>query len=350
MNSYLSRRIRHGTLRGFLIAPIRKILDADKYKLLWDDPAVAKDLDKWFSHLGDTIAFLRDEYFHFRSPDKLKGAFDPNPIGNEEKIRVRREYYRRIDELFVTGFPHAELSLTLYDHCWNIIQTDLLRIANELRKVFRNRIRARLPSLPPSDASLFLAHRQLVAELDQTMEGLFSQLSAWFTEPDISSLSVSVRDINDAVVVEMREYYPEFESAIRYQGEVDSKLTGNTYQNIYDILKILVENVVVHGDSQKAITIESIFVKGEPIDQICLEVKSSLREDQSEEGVHSSIEEAFAPELALKAMVREGMSGLGKVLAIVQTAEASPGSLEWRIRDKEISFLVSLPMVIVTLE
>ena len=319
VNSYLSRRIRHGTLRGFLIAPVRKILDAEKNKPLWEDPAVAKDLNKWFSHLGDTISFLRDEYFHFRGPDKPKGAFDPNPIGNEEKIRVRREYYRRIDELFVSGFAHTELSQTLYEHCWNIIQTDLLRIANELPKVFRNKIRARLPAPPPSDSSLFLVHRQLVAELDQTMEGLFSQLSAWFTEPDISSLSVSVRDINDAVVVEMREYYPEFKSDIRYQGEVDSKLTGNAYQNIYDILKILVENVVVHGDPQKPITIESIFVRGAPIDHICLEVKSSLREGQSEEDVHRSINEAFAPESALKAMVREGMSGLGKVLAIVET-------------------------------
>ena len=212
VNSYLSRRIRHGTLRGFLIAPIRKILDADKYKPLWEDPAMAKDLDKWFSHVGDTIAFLRDEYFHFKGPDKPKGAFDPNPMGNEEKIRVKREYYRRIDEFFLAGFAHTELSQTLYEHCWNIIQTDLLRIANELPKVFRNRIRARLPALLPSYASLFSLHRQLVAELDQTMEGLFSQLSAWFTEPDISSLSVSVRDINDAVVVEMREYYPEFKS------------------------------------------------------------------------------------------------------------------------------------------
>ena len=98
VNSYLSRRIRHGTLRGFLIAPVKKILDAEKYERLWEDPDIARDLNKWFAQLDDTIAFLRDEYFHFRSADKPKGAFDPNPIGNEERIRVRRDYYKRIDE------------------------------------------------------------------------------------------------------------------------------------------------------------------------------------------------------------------------------------------------------------
>ena len=46
---------------------------------------MAKDLDKWFSHVSDTIAFLRDEYFHFKGPDKPKGAFDPNPMGNGGK-------------------------------------------------------------------------------------------------------------------------------------------------------------------------------------------------------------------------------------------------------------------------
>ena len=181
VNSYLSRRIRHGTLRGFLIAPIKKILDADKYQPLWDDPAVAKDLERWFSYLSDTIAFLRDEYFHFRSGDKPKGAFDSNPVGNDERMRVRRAYYKRIDDLFATGFTHTDLSLTLYDHCWNIIQTDLFRIANDLPKSFRTRLRAALPGPLPSDENLFSLHRQLVSELDQTLERLFSQLSGWFT-------------------------------------------------------------------------------------------------------------------------------------------------------------------------
>ena len=350
VNSYLSRRIRHGTLRGFLIAPVKKILDAKRYERLWEDPDIARDLNKWFAQLGDTIAFLRDEYFHFRSADKPKGAFDPNPIGNEERIRVRRDYYKRIDEFCATGFTHTEISLTLYDHCWNVIQTDLLRIANDVPNLFRSRLRAGLPRLPYSDASLVVLHRQMLSELDQTLEGLFSQLAGWFTEPEISSLTVSVRDISDAVVVEMREYYPEFSSAVHHQGEFEARLTGNIYQNIYDILKIFVENIVVHGDASKPVTIDSIFVKGERHDHICIEIKSSLRDGQVADDVHTSIRKALAPESALKAMVREGMSGLGKVLAIVQTAETSPGTLEWKIEEREISFFVSLPMVVVALE
>ena len=49
-------------------------------------------------------------------------------------------------------------------------------------------------------------------------------------------------------------------------------------------------------------------------------------------------------------MVREGTSGLGKVLTIVHTAELSPGSLDWKLDDNQVSFLVCLPMVIVKLD
>ena len=107
---------------------------------------------------------------------------------------------------------------------------------------------------------------------------------------------------------------------------------------------------MVHGDASKPVTIDSIFVKGERHDHICIEIKSSLRDGQAANDVHTSIRKALAPGSALKAMVREGMSGLGKVLAIVQTAETSPGTLEWKIEEREISFFVSLPMVVVALE
>lgn len=128
LNCYLSLRIRHGTLAGYLRGAVEKHSlvtklagagEQYKHNEVWtdqfDEEPIRRQADRAFSNFSKgmdrAIAELRDEYMQIRSPDKPRGVFNlplqpaalhvllaaTNSVGAfEEFIHVVFEYFRQL--------------------------------------------------------------------------------------------------------------------------------------------------------------------------------------------------------------------------------------------------------------
>ncbi len=145
IDSYLSRRIRHGTLAGTLIVPIqRKIsafLEAHVSALSPDDPNTARILERY----REIVARIRDDLLHFRTKDKPMGLLLPNAGQNNTRARIQADFRDQLVDLFNDGYSASELCPFFLDHCWDLLTEDLFRIQSELRRVFTSEVRPLLP-------------------------------------------------------------------------------------------------------------------------------------------------------------------------------------------------------------
>ena len=343
INSYLGRRIRHGTLRGTVLNPIKKLFNSERVQAVFDSTATRQEFSDWLTAYSSAVYEIRDEYLHFRSEKKKNGAFSPDPLGTDERKQIRLDYLKKIDDLFKRGLSYIDATTTLNTYCWAVLQTDLIRIQVEIPKIYRNQIRPKLRAIGnkyPDSHSV----KQLVTEIDQMAEAVFKQLAEWFSEPETSALSASIRELCETVLAEMRNYHDGLSSVVEYSGSVDEKLYGSMYQHIYDILKVLIENVAEHGNAREKILLDVKLTQRKDTDSIDISFSSHLHPNANAEETKREITNALALD---SAMEREGKSGLGKIASIVQLAARAPGKFDWEVRQKTTHFHISLPLVLV---
>ena len=108
IDSYLSRRIRHGTLAGTLIVPIQQkieeFLSSPSVVQPVDDPTATRVLNSY----RRIVATIRDDLLHFQTEAKPRGLFNPNPGQTNTRARIRTEFRDRLVELFGDGYTATE--------------------------------------------------------------------------------------------------------------------------------------------------------------------------------------------------------------------------------------------------
>ena len=349
IDSYLSRRIRHGTLAGTLIVPIKKKIsdfrESHHNPLSPDDRKIVEILETYRS----IVTRIRDDLLHFRTDEKPRGLLIPNASQTTTRGRIQADFRNRLVQLFHDGYSATELSPFFLDHCWDLLTEDLLRIRNELRRISTSEVRPLLRSV--SDGNANTARRSLAADLDQTAGGLFSNLLRWFAKSEGSAMTVSVRELVTVVVREVARYFPDYEKKYRFLRGGDESLSGLTYQTVYDLLSLFFSNIAQHADPTAECELWS-EVTGRHASKpamLNIGIVSKNLASTSDHHVRASIEDALSDDDHEESMVREGKSGLGKAMALIRGYSGEDG-LSWKVYDGQCRIGFKVPVIVVGAE
>lgn len=329
IDSYLSRRIRHGTLAGTLIVPIQeKISEFHSTHGIALVEADDLNTERVLATYRSIIARIRDDLLHFRSEVKLAGLFVPNADQTSTRTNLQADFRNRVVQFFHEGYSAPDVCPLFLDHCWDLLTEDLIRIQNELRKIFTTEVRPLLRSV--SAGKRDVRWRYLATELDQTAEGLFSNLLRWFGKSEGSAMTVSVKELVTVVAEEVAQYFPSYQQKYRFVNGGDESLSGLTYQTVYDLLSLFFTNIAQHADPTAESSLWSEFTHLTASGSAMLEIRiiSKNISTNSDAQVRKSIHEALANDDEGESMVREGNSGLGKARALIR-ANSGDGGFSW---------------------
>ena len=248
IDSYLSRRIRHGTLAGTLIVPIQqKIAEfQNTHSHILSDNGAQK-ITYVLERYKIIVSRIRDDLLHFRSRDKVDGLFIPGADQTSTRKNMQVDFRNQIVQYFLDGYSASDICPFFLDHCWDLLTEDLLRIRNELRKIFVSEVRPLLRGVAGGKRESAV-WRSLATDLDQTAEGLFSGLSRWFEKSEGSAMLVTVKELVAVVGQEVAGYFPNFDQKYRHVQGGDESLSGLAYHTVYDLLSVFFTNIAQHAD------------------------------------------------------------------------------------------------------
>ena len=292
------------------------------------------------------ISRIRDDLLHFRSELKPGGLFVPNADQTSTRTSLQADFRNRVVQFFRDGYSAAEVCPLFLDHCWDLLTEDLIRIQNELRKVFTTEIRPLLRSV--SAGRREVRWRFLATELDQTSEGLFSNLLRWFGKSEGSAMTVSVRELVTVVVEEIAQYFPSYQKKYRFVDGGNESLSGLTYQTVYDLLSLFFTNIAQHADPSAESSLWAEFINLDESGSAMLEIRIVSKNlfSNSDAQVRKAILEALANDDEGESMVREGKSGLGKARALIR-AYSGDGGFSWKVEEGKCQMKFHVPVIVV---
>lgn len=346
IESYLSRRIRHGTLKGTLISPIKKMILEFKRKNQSAEPKHIKQLDRIYHQYIALVEAFNADRLQYASATKPKGLLSSELIQPSERAQVQADFEQRMIEFTQAGFGAAELAPIFIDHCWIMMETDLVRVRSEVRNLLGTEIRPLLRSVEDIQKKN-PKWKKLATELDLKADSLFNEVSRWFTRPETSSLTVSIEELVTVVRAEACEYNSNCSIKSRIQGLNEATVSGLTYHTAYDVLYVIFDNIAKYADLNEEVIVNVDFERdpsGETL--LVVEVVSALKTSDSEEEVSRRIRRSLSAENVEKAMFTEGGSGFGKASGVI---EGYPGNSQfgWSVSDRLCSIEIKLPIVLI---
>lgn len=335
INSYLSRRIRHGTFRGQLFSPVKTRVQKyfDTFEQVPDNQEAA--LLQFLEDYKQIVAKARSNFLHFKSESKPNGVLNSKYDSSHEKKRVKENWHHQVMSLFENGHSSEEIAPLFERYCWVAIEYDLSKARSALRKVFTQEVRPLIRSLDLGSHQSSKS-KSLLNDIDRLTEELFSNIASWFNRPERKSMTVSIGELIQVTAEEINELDPDKKIKIAFKGDLSQKLVGSVYHTMYDLLYVFFGNLQSYSDLSEdanlAITIENT---GEGIQTLHFSIENKFLPTQSKLIVEASLTKAFKETKSIDPMISEGKSGLGKVGGLVSSCQ---GKVGYRVTETHVTF------------
>ena len=274
IESYLSRRIRHGTLHGHMLVDIRRLLSNARRRALRNDSKFDKTSDAWLEKLEKCTIELRGRYLQFRSVDSPDGWLSDDLAGSDDKVRLLVSVERNVREMAQQGRSAHDIIEAFSDFCWQALQTDLLPIRTKLLVDMKRELLASIDGIGADDIGAGPELRKVRRELGLLLDQKFVELTSWFDRPSTASISVLLRDLCEAVVAEVREQSGARWSPVIINGQVDLTIFGIIHHHIYDCLYILIGNAATYGKPGGGLTVTATVERVVDGELLVIEVTS----------------------------------------------------------------------------
>jgi hypothetical protein len=316
-DSYLGRRIRHGTLKGVMVGQLQTILENEKYIPLMASGNTKRFISDWLTRYESMIDYWGREIFQVRNKQKPKGAIVPD-VTSVEKLSLTRAALKDIPDIFANSKSFAAVLQSIMEWCWRLIERDLtsIRMVIDSARVNWGVIaRSDLQALCADDALRRLAS-DLCREINALTDERFRQLARWFTKPTNLAPSASLSLLLDAVLDEVKGHFPSFDPTIERSGLYDIELVGMYYHHVYDFLRVVVDNAAKHG-RQQGLLRQTIELTTSPsgVRRLEIAISSQISKNESMDNVKANIDGAMGGSIE-DAMVVEGRSGLKKLMRL----------------------------------
>jgi len=348
IDSYLSRRIRHGSLVGQLQAPIKTLVDQfiedNKSEISEDE---IQELYNFYRDYTGIVHELKDEKLYFKGKDKPQGLFSSDALATKSRLETCEQFRAQLPSLFESGITASLLVDAIPEICWSLLEDDLHEAREEIKHAYRSQVRQVLKhvrSIDPGESKWAALESNMVTSAHER----FSEVVRWFYRPERSSMTVSIVELAEVVKKEINAYYPESQITFEFQGNAGITLSGSAYHAIYDIYFVLFDNASKYAETSSPVKIRAeIRINKLGDTEIHILSSTRIRDTDNHVDVENAIEASLSGAPLQKAMISEGKSGLRKVQWLLETYP-KPGEFSWQIRGNRCFFDIALPIIMVT--
>jgi hypothetical protein len=316
VDSYLGRRIRHGTLKGVMLAQLRTIFDKQKYRLLIANRNVYEVIESWLSAYEAQILKWGQEIFQVASKAKPNGQIVPD-ITTPSKLEFTRAALKDLVQTFRETNNLAVVNLSIFEWCWRILEKDLsaIRATIDVGRSTWGSLNRRTIYQECTEEQRGLA-TELCREINSLTDEKFRSLSRWFTKPTNLAPSANLSLLLDAVLSEVQDQFPDYRPTITRVNVSDLELVGMYYHHVYDFLSVVIYNAGKHGD-RKGLLIQTVKLSDveNGVRRVEIIISSQINRSDSLSDVRRNIDAAMSGSIE-DAMVIEGRSGLKKLLRL----------------------------------
>lgn len=357
LDSYLSKRIRHGSIVGFIRAP------AEREKLIarrssdgsygrdgtWAefvrDPLQRGELVDAIQHLSKAIDGylfrLRDVLLHVRSEQRPLGLLDvPLTVPTYMLIRSVTKDLETVDD-FVS---------VLFKSLWGLLNPSLISVRDILGGDAIRFASEQFQTLRIKGHSILRSSEEK-AELDTRIgaastgvQAALQTAAAWFEPVDATPHTYTLSEVADIAVASVRAVNQGFTPELTIDGDENIIFSENSLPVISDILYIAFGNIAQRseaGDSPEVYL--SVRGDGEPA-VLKIKVRNAVGDIKNRGDVLARLEQIrsdLASERGKRWVRAEGGSGMHKIWSIVSQSEL--GTLSFELEDEHFALDVSVP-------
>lgn len=316
IESYIGRRIRHGTLTGMLVDEMRYEVEECIGDCTHRAPGFANFLRIWFTALNSKVQTLGERSLYVRSKTKPDGIIVSAAEGSEKR-NILQSMERRVLAALEPNQPVSQAVAVIYEYCWQLVQVDLLRARQLIGSVAASSVidsADHINGLNDSSSDLVM---KCSRRLNTALAVRCDTLSSWLTRPSSASPSASLEQIFQVVLEEVFARRPGNAPQLELLGSTSLDVFGHRFHAIYDILYILVDNASRHGAPSGRLRFSARTIRStSEVRTILMALESDLL-PQEMLAARASIGLALGEPLD-DALVTEGRSGIRKIRLIVQ--------------------------------
>ncbi len=327
LDSYLSRRIRHGTLRGHLITPL------DRACRLFEESAEASEglsnglslaelrsgIAKWRSRFLEQIDDVRRNFIQVRSEKTPNGLIQATwrLVAN---VAYLDAMVGRARTRVLESNGDYDIFPDIYALCWDCLEPDLYQLRLYMTKNFLYESQAGLRKIW-EDLSYEAQHLggHLFAEMSSILNSRVREVCGWFIRPVFRRDSYSLRTLINTTYSTTKELDASFLFNEIVEMDSDIEINRGSFEVFWDVLFVLIGNAARHGQNNGFIKTACLLT---PNDNHLVEVSvTSDLNDETPEFYINRIKDAFAISIQSdldKAAVEEGFSGLRKLIGIIR--------------------------------
>lgn len=359
LDSYLSKRIRHGSVVGYLRGPAEKEgmiaaqnLDGSyKPSEKWAGIIAATprkaDLEAAFQNFArsfdDHLMRLKDVKLHVRSDQHPLGVFDA-PMGTPLFHVIRSVTSRDASlQAFID---------TLLASLWGLLNPSLVAARDLLLKDTARALAEMFDGLRKSIADLVPPSADRV-ELDlaagrasASVQASVQTVAAWFTPLEGDDCDYSLNDVVEIALASVQAIAASFQPSLEVREEPEHRIGRGVMLLIVDALFIAFQNIARWAGSNDPSVVVSVS-SDEVAEVIRIRIVNSVSGIQNfkaeQRRIHQMKEKLFTPEGVGMAR-REGGSGFFKLASII--GQATSGRLDFGYVSAEeffVEFDLSLP-------
>lgn len=356
LDTYVSMRIRHGTLKGTLISAfhengmaIQKTSDGynvhDKLAICLEGmPKEARmnvlDLIEDFMKRFDaTVTEIRDEEIQIKSKNKNKGLIDI-----ELNTLMINSIISYVDDS--VGFDD------FFEYCfemfWQFIPRSLVRIREVFEVRLKSHVAKELDKIKDSVIELcggLQANQEAFEDFFKRVGTHFQyqcdRIAGWFNPPELEALrrAYSLDLLVTIATQSVINLYPSFTPKINRIIDEDFSLDKLSLQHVTDVLFIMIDNAFKHsGKVDPRIDIEINVEDKHIIMKVINELAVEASEQMGEE-LKSQIDVAIKKKDASK-INKEGKSGIFKLSKYA--SKDKPGALDMRFNGLQFEARIML--------
>ena len=338
IDSYIGRRIRHGSIHGQLFLEVREDFERASQEFAKIRPAFAADLRRWLSDFDVEVQSCATDLLHMQSDEKPDGWLRPTLL-EKDKNDVALAMIKHTASALRDSATVNDVIGLIQEYCWLAVEVDLKRARDSLEKLRRKFLLGVNYCVSDGDATANQRLTECVRRLNAAVQHRFEVVHSWLTRPAAISPSASVTLLFEAVLDEISQRHPDYDPALDFENGNDLDLIGHRFHFFYDALSILVDNAAKHGRKDGLLG-RKICVR-ENGDKRVLEVTvvSEVMEENAPCSI-TNIENAMHGEIG-DAMTREGLSGLRKIRGLV-TDVAEIESFRHAFEGTQVRFTITM--------
>jgi len=352
LDAYLSRRIRHGTLSGYVVTPVSRAIKR------WADSASTDSqvdnrrsailehvLDDWRKYLVNELDHVRRDVIQLQTHVHPNGLIRAN-WRTVTNIAHLDAMIARVKGRVMEGGGTYDVFPDIYSLCWDCVESDLAQLRLYMMHTFLPRTSGRLndlfETLPYEERANGRPHLKF---LQETLRTRIQDVCGWFIRPVFRRDRYSLRMLTLSTLSIVRELDDKY--AFREDVDISDEISLNRggFDVFGDVLYVLIHNAARHGKSDGLIKVTGDqTVHGLITVDVTSEVATIEAYNDAILRIKTALDVSDRDKAIADAAVQEGFTGLKKIAGMILRVR---GPIELRAKgspDKlQITFSFSLP-------